>query len=119
VSHGLGNLGVAVAEGKETWFCYMVRCSDRSLYVGIATDVPERVRKHNWGVGPEYTARRRPVELIWSEPQASAETARQREKEIEGWSKKKKLELVTGLRFVGATRDRQDLKGGPVVAKPG
>jgi predicted GIY-YIG superfamily endonuclease len=88
--------------GFATWFS-----AATTLYVGIATDVPERVRRHDWGVGPEFTARRRPVELIWSEPQSSSETARQREKEIKGWSKKKKLELVAGSKSVGATRGKR------------
>jgi predicted GIY-YIG superfamily endonuclease len=82
-----------VAE-EGSWFCYMVQCSDGSFYVGIATDVDERVKRHNWGVGPGYTARRRPVELIWSECCGSCEAARQREEEIKGWSRTKKFELV-------------------------
>jgi putative endonuclease len=83
---------VTVAEAQ--WFCYMVRCRDASLYVGIATDVDERVKRHNWGIGPEYTAKRRPVVLIWSQCCGSPEAARRREKEIKGWSRKKKFELV-------------------------
>ena len=76
-----------------TWFCYMVRCKDDSLYIGIAKNPDERVKRHNWGVGPPFTARRRPVELIWSECFGSAEAARRREKEIKGWTRRKKLEL--------------------------
>jgi putative endonuclease len=87
----------------------MVRCCDGSLYVGIAADVAERVQRHNWGVGPEFTARRRPVEMIWSERQESCDAARRREKEIKGWSRKKKLELALGLKVVGATARK--LKG--------
>jgi putative endonuclease len=79
---------------EDVWFCYMVRCNDETLYVGIATDVRERVKRHNWGVGPEYTARRRPVILIWSEFCGSSDAARKREKEIKGWSRKKKLSLL-------------------------
>jgi putative endonuclease len=82
-----------VAE-EMAWFCYMVRCRDGSFYVGIATDVNERVKRHNWGVGPEFTAKRGPVELLWSECCRSCEAARQREKEIKGWSRTKKIELV-------------------------
>ncbi len=78
----------------EEWFCYMLRCSDDSLYIGIAVDVEERVKKHNWGVGPEYTAKRRPVVLIWSERCGTSENARRREKEIKGWNRRKKLALV-------------------------
>ncbi|MGH9709700.1 MAG: GIY-YIG nuclease family protein [Candidatus Acidiferrales bacterium] len=72
----------------------MVRCKDGSLYVGIASDVPERVKRHNWGVGPVFTAKRRPVELLWTERCGSAQVARRREREIKGWSRYKKLELV-------------------------
>jgi len=81
-------------ESHAPWFCYMLECSKGSLYVGITTDVPERVKRHNWGVGPEFTARRRPVKLIWSELCGSSDGARKREKEIKGWSRKKKLSLI-------------------------
>ena len=83
-----------MAESGAFWFCYMLRCSDGSFYVGITTDVGERVQRHNWGVGPSYTAKRRPVELVWSECCGGCEAARKREEEVKGWSRKKKLELV-------------------------
>jgi len=76
----------------------MVRCRDGSFYVGIGTDVAERVKRHNWGVGLNYTARRKPVELVWSERCGSSETARSREKEIKSWSRAKKLKLVQSAR---------------------
>src|SRR4029077_6404857 len=81
--------------GPETvWFCYMLRCSDGSFYVGIAIDVEDRVKRHNWGVGTNCTAKRRPVKLIWQERCRSSEAARAREKEIKGWSRKKKIERL-------------------------
>ncbi len=64
------------------------------MYVGIAKDPEERVKKHNWGVGPRFTTLRRPVELIWSERLGSSEAAGRREKEIKGWSREKKLRLI-------------------------
>jgi putative endonuclease len=82
------------AETQGPWFCYMLECGDESLYVGIATDIPEKVKRHNWGVGPEFTARRRPVKLIWNELCGSADAARKREKEIKGWGREKKLSLL-------------------------
>jgi putative endonuclease len=81
-------------KNEEPWFCYMLRCSDDSLYVGMATDVEERVKRHNWGVGPAFTANRRPVELVWSERCDSSDTARRREKETKGWTRDKKLQLI-------------------------
>lgn len=79
---------------EASWFCYMVRCRDGSFYVGIATDVEERVKRHNWGIGPGYTAKRRPVELVWSERCGSSVAARELEKEIKSWSRVKKLKLM-------------------------
>jgi predicted GIY-YIG superfamily endonuclease len=79
---------------SKSWFCYIVRCNDESFYVGIARDVPERIKRHNWGVGPAYTAKRRPVELVWSESCQDSEAARRREREIKGWSRSKKLALI-------------------------
>jgi putative endonuclease len=83
-----------VAEAETTWFCHMVQCSDGSFYVGISNDVAGRVKRHNWGVGPSYTGKRRPVKLVWTERCGSSEAARQREKEIKGWGRTKKFELV-------------------------
>ncbi len=76
------------------WSCYMVRCRDGSLYVGVATDLKERVKEHNWGVGAKFTAKRRPVELVWYEKLSGYAAAREREAEIKGWGREKKLKLI-------------------------
>ncbi|MGH9713039.1 MAG: GIY-YIG nuclease family protein [Candidatus Acidiferrales bacterium] len=81
-------------KAETPWFCYIVRCSDDSLYVGIATDIEQRVKRHNWGVGTTFTARRRPVVLVWSECCGLSEIARRREKEIKGWTREKKIQLI-------------------------
>jgi len=81
-----------VAEG--TWSCYMVRCKDGSYYVGVATDVANRIKEHNWGVGAKFTSTRRPVELIWWQEFPNQKAARGRERELKGWRREKKLNLV-------------------------
>jgi len=78
----------------EPWFCYMLRCRDGSLCVGITNDVALRVEKHNRGLGPEFTKRRRPVELIWNQEFLDRFAAREREVELKGWNRKKKLALI-------------------------
>jgi putative endonuclease len=62
--------------------------------VGVATDVEERVRRHNRGGGAIFTAKRRPVALIWKKQYPDHRAARIREREIKGWRREKKLELV-------------------------
>jgi len=82
---------------NEPWFCYMLRCSDDSLYVGITSNLEARVSKQNQGFGPEYTRKHRPVVLIRSQEFADSAAAREREIELKGWTRKKKLALVPGL----------------------
>ena len=90
-------------EVDGAWFCYIVKCSDGALYVGISNDVVERAEEHNRGFGPGFTKARRPVELIWSQKFPGIFAARRREIELKGWSRAKKLRLInerTGIRRV-------------------
>jgi putative endonuclease len=81
-------------ESDQPWFCYMLECGDRSLYIGAAKDLAQRVKRHNWGVGSRHTASRRPVKLVWHEEFATEHLARSREAELKGWRREKKLRLV-------------------------
>jgi predicted GIY-YIG superfamily endonuclease len=91
----------------------MLRCKDDSLYVGMTNDVAIRVKKHNRGLGPEFTKKRRPVELIWSQKFTDRFAAREREVELKGWSRKKKLGLVSGLEKSEGETQREELRGYP------
>ena len=51
----------------NTWFVYLVRCSDNSLYCGISTNVRKRITTHNSGKGAKYTKPRLPVKLAYIE----------------------------------------------------
>jgi predicted GIY-YIG superfamily endonuclease len=81
-------------ENVAHWFCYMLRCSDGALYVGVATDLAERTKRHNWGVGAAFGAKRQPVELIWWQGFPDQKSARLRETELKGWRREKKLRLL-------------------------
>ena len=77
-------------------FVYIVRCADQSLYVGSTDDVDGRIAMHNEGRGGRYTMQRRPVTLVFVEPHATADAARQRERQLKGWTAAKKEALVQG-----------------------
>ncbi len=49
----------------STWYVYIVRCRDGTLYTGISNDVTARLAKHNAGKGARYTRSRLPVTLVW------------------------------------------------------
>ncbi|MEK7137519.1 MAG: GIY-YIG nuclease family protein [Patescibacteria group bacterium] len=79
-----------------SYYFYLARCSDGSLYSGSCLDIHERGRKHNEGKGAKYTRSRRPVKMIYSEEFATLKDARCREVEVKRWSKEKKENLATG-----------------------
>lgn len=45
------------------WFVYIARCSDESLYCGIARDVTARIAQHDAGKGARYTRGRGPLRI--------------------------------------------------------
>ena len=77
-----------------TWFVYIVRCGDGSLYTGITVDIEKRVALHNDGKGAKYTRARMPVVLVWSAEMMTATDARKAEVDLKRLSKKEKEELI-------------------------
>lgn len=65
-----------------TWYVYMVRCKDQSLYTGISNNVEQRVSVHNAGKGARYTRARRPVTLVYQESVSDRSAALKREAAI-------------------------------------
>ena len=79
------------------WTFRMVRCTDGSFYCGITLDAEERVRVHNAGQAAGYTARRRPVMLVYAEPHPTKSAARRRGIQVKSWRVEKKELLVRGF----------------------
>jgi putative endonuclease len=73
---------------------YIVRCVDGTLYTGCARDPRAREKVHNSGRGARYTAGRRPVSLVYSEPFESLGEALKREHELKCWTRSRKEALL-------------------------
>ena len=76
------------------WFTYILKCSDGSLYVGMTRNLKTRIIRHNAGKGCRYTQAKRPVVLLWYEISDSMESVMARERQIKGWTREKKLNLI-------------------------
>ena len=75
-------------------FVYILECIDGSFYIGHTDDVGARYRIHQSGRGPAYTAKRLPVPLVYSEPRETLAQAVQRERQLTGWTRAKKMALI-------------------------
>ena len=85
---------------------YMLRCADGSYYTGLTKRaVEERVGEHNAGAVEGYTKSRLPVELVFTETYERIVDAIERERQIKGWTRRKKEALI-----------RYDYEGLPALA---
>ncbi|MCB9335653.1 MAG: GIY-YIG nuclease family protein [Flavobacteriales bacterium] len=79
----------------KTYYVYILQCSDNSYYTGVTNDIERRVIEHNLGEDKQaYTYRKRPVKLVWFEYYNDINQAIEKEKQIKGWSRKKKKALI-------------------------
>lgn len=75
-------------------YMYILECADRSLYVGSTRNLEYRLAQHNHGEGAAYTRRRLPVRLLYFEEFERVDDAFLREKQVQRWSRAKRLALV-------------------------
>lgn len=78
----------------SSYYIYILRCRDDSLYTGWTDDTAKRLAQHNAGKGAKYTRSRLPVQLIYSEEFSSKTEAIQREHAIKKLSRSHKLDLI-------------------------
>jgi len=73
-----------------SFWVYLLRCADQSYDIGHTDDLEKRVAQHQQGEIAGHTATRRPVQLVHAESFASREEALSAERQLKGWSRKKK-----------------------------
>ncbi|MCO5254565.1 MAG: GIY-YIG nuclease family protein [Bacteroidetes bacterium] len=78
-------------------YTYILQCADGSYYTGSTKDLDIRIAQHQSGEGANYTAKHLPVKLVYFEEYGRIDEAFYREKQIQGWSRKKKEALIAGL----------------------
>ncbi len=80
-----------------SWYVYMLRCADNTLYTGITTDVIRRVDEHNFDnkKGAKYTKARRPVQMVYKKSCADRSSAACAEAALRKLLKAQKEALIT------------------------
>ena len=75
---------------------YILECSDSSYYVGSTKDLNRRLSQHQDGTGSKYTSGRLPVQLVYCEEYDRVSDAFYREKQVQGWTRRKREALING-----------------------
>ena len=89
---------------SHDWYIYILQCSDKTLYTGIATDVAARLATHNAGKGAKYTRGRLPVALLYCESAETRSAALKREYAIKQMRADAKRQLMTAQVHPNATQ---------------
>jgi putative endonuclease len=92
----------------RSYHVYILASESRQLYVGITNDLYKRVAQHRRALDPNsYTGRHQIHRLVYCESTEDVHAAIQREKQIKGWTRSRKLDLINQ-----ANPDWVDLAGG-------
>ena len=83
---------------EATWYLYILRCGDGTLYTGITTDVEKRLEQHRSGKGAKYTRGRAPLELVYREVCGNHSQALKREYAVKALNRVQKQNLITGIK---------------------
>ena len=78
----------------KDYFVYILKCSDDSYYTGVTNNLERRLTEHNSGLIKGYTSSRLPVKIVFAERFMNINDAIRFEKQVKGWSRKKKEALI-------------------------
>ena len=76
---------------------YILECADGSYYTGSTTNIELRLLQHQNGEGSNHTRKRLPVKLLYFEEFMRIDNAFVREKQVQGWCRKKKEALINNI----------------------
>jgi len=78
------------------FWTYILKCSDGRFYTGHTDNLETRIAQHQTGGFCDFTSRRRPVQLAWSQDFPTRIEALEAERRIKPWSRAKKEALIRG-----------------------
>ena len=78
------------------FYVYILKCSDDSYYISHTEDLLKHIAEHNSGKISGYTSDRLPVTILYNRTFEAKDEALLFEKQIKGWSRKKKEALIAG-----------------------
>jgi putative endonuclease len=76
------------------YYVYILANKGKMLYTGITNDLERRVREHRNYQVDGYTRKYYITKLVYYEETANVLSAIAREKQIKGWLRKKKVDLI-------------------------
>jgi predicted GIY-YIG superfamily endonuclease len=83
-------------DASLAFWAYILQCADGRYYTGHTDDLDRRFAEHQTGGYCDFTSRRRPVQLAWTQDFSTRIEALEAERRIKPWSRAKKEALIRG-----------------------
>jgi putative endonuclease len=77
------------------WYVYILECKDKSLYTGVTNNLDRRLKEHLKKTS-HYTGYNPPRKILYTKLFSTKSKVTKREKQIKGWTRRKKLALIEG-----------------------
>ena len=82
---------------RRFYSTYIISNTSMTLYIGVTNNLGRRVRQHKSGTGSGFTSRYHFDRLVYFEQTTDVRDAIAREKQLKGWTRKRKIELIKSM----------------------
>lgn len=100
-------------------YMYILECSNGSFYIGSTKNLKLRLEQHKNGEGAEFTRNNLPLKLVYFETFDRIDFAFDREKQVQKWSRAKKIALIKKdfdlLKKLAKNKSKQEPKVGELT----
>jgi predicted GIY-YIG superfamily endonuclease len=79
------------------YYTYIILCNNNKYYIGHASNLNKRFTRHLQKSGAKFTAQNPPTKILWKQRFETEIEAIRREKQIKGWTREKKENLIKGI----------------------
>ena len=81
----------------KDYYVYVLASESRTLYIGVTNNLQRRVYEHKQGLIEGFTKKYRVHKLVYYETTTDVRLAIQREKQLKGWRRQWKTELIESM----------------------
>jgi len=81
----------------KQYYVYILFSHSRTLYIGITSDLEHRLHQHRTKAFPGFTSKYNINQLAYYEIFGSSMPAIEREKQLKGWKREKKIALIESM----------------------
>ncbi len=78
----------------KSYYTYIAASRSHTLYIGVTSNIEHRIWQHKTKAHKGFSATYNCNRLVWFETYNNAATAITREKELKGWRRARKIELI-------------------------